>query len=304
MQVDVNNETIKSICATVRKESEKVMKNANSKTEGNQKTKKKNQKRFMSESSITQNQKMIEMESQLQNSSFLKQECNQGMHGNKLFKNQSASTLTHSICSYTIPRQDRFYKSSALMPQTSMYDLKSTLNDRGTSLGYGNRGMYGKRWTAEVSSKPASNHYVIQSNFERTKDNQAKTFGLSYKSYARNLPVELRNYRPHDESLSIPGPGTYFELKKEVPMPDFADTKPAYTACKRGKMFNERITEISQGAIYNNKYDLVEPRRYGTGTSFGYGNKVDLTSFGGSGKTNPGPGTYKLPSIFDKFYSK
>jgi len=67
----------------------------------------------------------------LHNSSFLS-----GLekeYGNKLYKNQSAATLTHSIVSYTVPKQERFDKSQSMVSQGSMYDLKSTLGQRGTS---------------------------------------------------------------------------------------------------------------------------------------------------------------------------
>ena len=66
-------------------------------------------------------------------------------------------------------------------------------------------------------------------------------------------------------------------------------------------MFNERIKSITPGSVYDPKFNLVEKQRY-HGTAFGYGNKVNFTI--GPTKEFPGPGTYKLPTIIDKFYSK
>jgi len=65
-------------------------------------------------------------------------------------------------------------------------------------------------------------------------------------------------------------------------------------------MFNEHISEISPGAVYQTKFDIVENKRFSSGTSFGYGKKSTLWAT----KDHPGPGSYKLPSIHDKFYSK
>jgi len=162
--------------------------------------------------------------------------------------------------------------------------------------------MYGKRFVTEVGNKPGPNHYMIQSQFEKNKDNRSKTFGYSYNVYAKCFPIGIKNYRPLEEARVIPGPGAYFETRKYDAPPEFAPDKPKYTVCKKGKMFNERITEISPGAIYDNKYSLVEGTRFGTGTGFGYGQKSDFSKL--AHKENPGPGAYKLPSIFDKFYSK
>jgi len=54
------------------------------------------------------------------------------IYGNRLYPNQSSSTLHHSIQSYTIPKQSRFDKSMELKMQGSMYNIKSTLTNRGT----------------------------------------------------------------------------------------------------------------------------------------------------------------------------
>lgn len=66
-------------------------------------------------------------------------------------------------------------------------------------------------------------------------------------------------------------------------------------------MMTQNIHWRSPGAIYNSRFDLVEKRRY-HGVGFGFSQKSDFTN--NATKNNPGPGQYKLPTIFDKFFSK
>lgn len=85
-------------------------------------------------------------------------------------------------------------------------------------------------------------------------------------------------------------------------MKPFGQGRLRFSLTKRGKMFNEKIIETSPGAIYNSAFDLVEIKRY-KDIGFGYGKKIaDFTSSNTS--EFPGPGQYKLPSIFDKFFSR
>lgn len=215
--------------------------------------------------------------------------------GNSLYKVQSSSTLMHSINSYTIPKQGRFNTQESLKANGSMYNLKTTLAARGTTLGYGNRGIFSRKMINELASKPGPNHYAHKSDIGPCKQNYGKTFGLSYAHYAKVIPPGQRDCLSLEESKNIPGPGTYTTTK------NFAKEKPEYTVRKKGKMFNENSGVVSPGCKYNNNHNLVESNRF-DGTSFGYGNKIDVTKT--NTRDNPGPGNYKLPSIFDKFYSK
>lgn len=215
-------------------------------------------------------------------------------YGNRIYSNLSASTLSHSINSYTIPKQSRFDKSQDLNINGNMYNMKSTLSSRGTCLGLGSKGLFKKRFVSDVGGIPGANAYFIKSQFEKNRDTPAKTFGLSYNNYTWTMPPGLKNYRPLEESKVIPGPNAYRPLIKDKP------SKPEYTVCKKGKMFNENITEISPGAVYVLKHDMVEDKRFSTGTTFGLGKKSTLWNT----KNHPGPGAYKLPSIHDKYYSK
>lgn len=247
---------------------------------------------YQSENSIA-----YQAENSMVNSSILNNSQIQSNFGDKLYKNQSASTLGHSIHSYTVPRQERFDKHTSLMSQGSMYNLQSTLNKRGTTLGYGNRGQLSSKQIGEKSQLPGPNHYIVNGQIDNgVAHGRGKSFGLSYQHYQKACPTGITNFKTETESRGIPGPGTYNTEQK------FALGKPKYTVNKRGKMFNERIQVIGPGAIYEMNYDLVERKRYGGGVGFGIGGRSDLARSGNA--SNPGPGNYKLPSIFDKFYSK
>lgn len=221
-------------------------------------------------------------------------------YGNKLYKNQSASTLTHSICSYTIPKQERFDRKSYCSLNDNIYNIKTTISSRGPYIGYGNRERYSKSYLQQISNQPSPQQYINQSEFDANR--KAKTFGIGYKHYARAIPSGIKNYRPIEEANRIPGPGLYFQRKKSDKPEDFAPFKPKYTMVAKGKMAAEIITEISPGAVYKTKFNLVEGTRFSSGTSFGYGNKSDITHV--PSKENPGPGSYKLPTIFSKYQSK
>ena len=214
--------------------------------------------------------------------------------GDRLYRNQSASTLNHSIHSYTIPKEHRM-NTEILKVNGNMYTLESSQAKRATSLGKGERSF--KHTSSDTSQLPGPSTYEIKSNFDRNKENYGKTFGLSHDAYSKcgvsgvkctNIPVY--------ESKKIPGPGQY-DIQKNAS--EFG--QPKYTINSRGKLFNENLYSIGPGAVYNPNYYLVEQRRY-DGVGFGFGNKSSFST--GRIKTLPGPGQYKLPSIFDKYYSK
>ena len=244
---------------------------------------------YLSENSVSKNvNESSALDLNRQRSSMLNESHN-GDYGNKLYKNQSASTLHHSICSYTIPRQERWNPDNAKALNDNIYNLKTTLSTRGSGIGYGNRGKHTKSYLAEISNTPGPNHYINKSEFNMNRN--AKTFGLGYKHYAKCLPPGIKNYRSLEESNKIPGPSMYFQRNKGDKLDDFAPCKPRYTIVGKGKMMSEIITEISPGAIYNTKFKLVEGMRYSSGTGLGFGKKIDVTD--SPYKANPGPGSYK-----------
>lgn len=233
----------------------------------------------------------------LVNSSILNTSQMQRQFGDRLYNNQSASTLTHSITSYSIPKQDRFDKYSTVMSQGSMYNLKSTLDTRGTTVGNGSRASQSHKQLAIIASQPSPNHYICPAAIERgIREGRGKSFGLSYQYYSKACPSGITDFMSPSETKGIPGPGAYKTDKQ------FGLGKPKYTVNKRGKMFNERLKTVSPGAIYELNHNLVERGRYGSGVGFGYGGRSDFSKSGPN--VNPGPGNYKLPSIFDKYYSK
>lgn len=174
-----------------------------------------------------------------------------------------------------------------------MYNLHSTLGARSTSMGKGVRGFFGRKWATETANKPAPTHYRIGSEFDAR--GVGPSFGISYENYENTTPSGFPDFIPMNEIKKLPGPGTY------RPGKSIGEDKFKYSLFKRGKMFNDCIRWRSPGAIYNSNHDLVEQKRY-NGCGFGFSEKYDFTA--GSTKKYPGPGHYRLPTIFDKFFSK
>ena len=72
----------------------------------------------------------------------------------------SASTLTHTIVSYSFPKEGRFNKGG-LKACGSMYNLGNTIHPRATSLGKGSRKFLPKRYMTDMGNLPAPNHYKV-----------------------------------------------------------------------------------------------------------------------------------------------
>ena len=213
--------------------------------------------------------------------------------GDNIWQRKSAATLTHSVLNYSFSKGNRFGMHKRTNSTESMYNLQSTLGPRATSMGYGNKGVFSRKWLNDESKKPAPTHYRIPSDFDRNK--LSKSFGIGYDNYLKAFPVGHPDYMSILESRKVPGPGNY------TPTGQIGEDKLKYSLYAKGKMANDNIKWRSPGAIYNSNWTLVEQRRF-HGCGFGYANKHDFTN--NPTKKNPGPGHYKLPTIFDKFFSK
>ena len=200
---------------------------------------------------------------------------------------QSASTLQHSAITWKFPKAERFppIKNSSL--SKSVIQLPSTLNQRSTSFGYGNKVMMSELIKKTGWEVPSPNHYTPKVWTENS--NSGKTFGLSFTAYRKV-------YNPHADIVvpeiakDIPGPGAYSVLQPLGSKSVSATLKP------RGKMFND-ITEAKAPAsnFYSPSHSLLEPARY-KGVGFGLGGRSDFTK---DGNQSPGPGSYTIGSKFD-----
>lgn len=204
---------------------------------------------------------------------------------------QSSSTLQHSASAWGFSKSDRFPKIQA-NPENNFLKMPSTLNPRSTTFGYGSKGGLIDDATRRTITFPAPNKYMIKSDFQNKK--AGRTFGLSYSAYAK-IYVPGCTWMPPEIAKDYPGPGTYYTPR--IPEPK----RPRITLKPKGKMFNE---DLCLDAPPVNKYhpvmSLVESARF-RNTTFGFGNKLDFTK---SPNSNPGPGTYKVVSCFDKIVSK
>eukprot|EP00343_Euplotes_focardii_P012521 CAMPEP_0205831196 /NCGR_PEP_ID=MMETSP0206-20130828/43374_1 /ASSEMBLY_ACC=CAM_ASM_000279 /TAXON_ID=36767 /ORGANISM="Euplotes focardii, Strain TN1" /LENGTH=247 /DNA_ID=CAMNT_0053135609 /DNA_START=261 /DNA_END=1004 /DNA_ORIENTATION=- len=163
-----------------------------------------------------------------------------------------------------------------------MLCLPTTLNTKTSTFGFGERKplqmIFGK-------DSPPPTLYRSRSQFDY-KPGQGKSMGMSYKVY-RKVHMPGLNTRTDE----IPGPGSYdskstlgqnsrkFSLKSRI--------KPADSATRDNPPPNN----------YDPNFILTENADFDKVT-FGFGSRPNVT---GRVNENPGPGTYKIPSVFDKF---
>ena len=202
----------------------------------------------------------------------------------------SSSTLQHSTIMLGFSKAQRFPQLQNISDMITHIDLPSTLGSHSTSLGYGSKLLMSEVRSKEQKDFPAPNHYLLKSDF--TLDlNKGKTFGLSHATYAKTY-LPNRNYQSPDIAKDFPGPGQY-KLDEEI-----GSKKKKTTIKSRIKWFTEEtLSDAPPSNYYDPVRNLVEPSRF-KNISIGYGERSSLA------KINdfvPGPGAYKLPSIFERF---
>lgn len=207
---------------------------------------------------------------------------------NSLYLN-SASTLQHSSQHISFSKAPRFTKMRVHDEPISEIHLPSSLHPRSTSLGLGGKIVMSELKTRESKLFPAPNHYSLRS-FADDALKKKFTFGESRDALAKSW-VTGQTTLPPELAKELPGPGEY-----NVERESFVEAKTTLKA--RGKLFNEHIHDNAPPpGHYTYKYDFVENGRFSKIT-FGLGHKHDFTK---KTNLNPGPGTYKLPSVFDKY---
>lgn len=205
--------------------------------------------------------------------------------------NQSSSTWMHSAPWLSFPKAQRFQnKGSAL--QIDTITLPSTLNRRTTSLGYSNKQFIPESQLNNAKNIPASNFYHLPDFLELDeKALRGKTFGISYAHYQRVYTPEMKHYPNPMFFKANPGPGSYNVVNEP------GKNKTKFSLYSKGKTFAEmQKSEFPAANYYSPKRILTEASRFKSPT-FGYGTKLDLSK---AANNNPGPGSYRLPSVFDK----
>lgn len=209
--------------------------------------------------------------------------------------NQSSSTWLHSSPNHSFPKAPRFqFKKNSL--QMDMINLPSTLGKRTTNLGYSQKQFIPESQLNNAKNIPAPNFYHIQDFTEiDEKSLKGKSFGLSYSFYQRVYTPEMKHY-PHPMFFkSNPGPGKYNIVEEP------GKNKLKFSLYGKGKTFVQmQKNEFPASNHYSPKRVLTEASRFRK-INFGFGNKLDLSK---AANDFPGPGTYKLPSVFDKCKKK
>ena len=214
-------------------------------------------------------------------------------YGDDIWPIKSSAVMTHTVLNYSMPQGERFNSHQKSNSTSSMYNLNNTLGKKTCSFGIGKKGVFSRKWVNDTGAKPEPGHYDRQSDFD--KNNLSKSFGIPHDAYKRVIPCGQPEFMSIEIAKKIPGPGTYKPLK------EIGADKLKYSLYGKGKMMTQNIVWRSPGAIYNSRFDLVEKKRY-SDVGFGFSKKSDFTNKATA--FVPGPGQYKLPTMFDKFFCK
>jgi hypothetical protein len=160
--------------------------------------------------------------------------------------------------------------------------LPTTLGTKACTFGFGNRDPF--KITMGKDSPPPT-LYRSRSQFDYTPG-AGKSIGQSYACY-KKVHMPGLNTR----SDEIPGPGNY-DIKTTLGM-----NSRKFSMKSRVKAIDSATRDNPPPNTYNPTYSQNEESRFDKIT-FGFGSRPNVT---GRINENPGPGTYKIHSVFEKF---
>lgn len=209
----------------------------------------------------------------------------------------SANALRNAHTHWSFSKADRF-KKLRIDNSAKMLLLPTTLGTKTSTFGFGNRDplkmIYGK-------DSPPPNLYRCRSQFDYTPG-AGKSFGQSYAVY-KKVHMPGLNTR----SDEVPGPGGYFKTEgKFIFLTKLGKYDIHSTLGKNSRKFSmkSRIKPADSATrdnpppnTYHPDFTQAEESRFDKIT-FGFGSRPNVT---GRINENPGPGTYRIPSVFDKF---
>ena len=206
--------------------------------------------------------------------------------------NQSSSTWMHSAPWHLFPKAPRFQNNKSTSSQVDTINLPSTLGKKATALGYSQKQFIPESQLNNAKHIPAPNFYHLQDFLELDEKSQrGKSFGISYAFYQRVYTPEMKHYPNPMFFKANPGPGSYNVVE------DPGKNKTKYSLYAKGKTFAQlQKSEFPASNYYSPNRILTEASRFKS-PSFGFGTKIDLSK---AANNFPGPGSYKLPSVFDK----
>lgn len=191
-------------------------------------------------------------------------------------KFESSNTLRNSIHNVVFSKDKRFHKLPPSSSTAQFYNLPSLTNTRAAGIGFGNKNNF-----LPLLKTPAPCAYKIKSCFEISRE---KNKGISLTS--RSSSVEP------SKKLKTPGPSDYFK-----PLDWLDPTKGVTIVSRHGFYYDDYLkgrSEVSP-VSYKLNFSQIESGRY------------KVIGIGGTGHekakikdTNPGVGSYNLPSCFDQ----
>lgn len=196
-------------------------------------------------------------------------------------QNISANALRNSHSTWSFSKAERF-KKLKIDNTAKMLLLPSTLNAKTSTFGFGNKQplqmLYGK-------DSPPPTLYRSRSQFDYMPG-AGKSIGQSYAVYKK---------------VHMPGLNTRLD---EVPGPGAYESKTTIGANSRKFSLKSRIKPADSATRDFPPPNNYSPNHYPTEESrfekitFGFGGRPNVT---GRINENPGPGTYRISSVFDKF---
>jgi hypothetical protein len=196
-------------------------------------------------------------------------------------QNISSNALRNAHPQWSFSKGDRFRKLK-IDNSAKMLVLPSTLNAKTSTFGFGKREplkmIFGK-------DSPPPTLYRSRSQFDY-RPGAGKSIGQSYAVY-KKVHMPGLNTR----SDEVPGPGNY-ELKTTL-----GANSRKFSLKSRIKPADSATRDNPPPNTYNPTYTQAEESKFDKIT-FGFGSRPNVT---GRINENPGPGTYRIPSVFDKF---
>ena len=194
----------------------------------------------------------------------------------RLFRESSGSLRRDHSSSWSFPRAERFASTSEFI-DIPLVQLPSTLDTRFTTLGKGSR------YCQVLNDNPSPGLYEVPGQFNPLQRKPGVVFG----------PIPFKNPKKYHE---FPGPGEYYVNKSLI-----AQNKGVKIKSK--KVIRPIFLDNPAPNQYNVNDKLITRNRYseigmGTGKRHDFFNRsksyIATLDF-------PGPGTYNIPSRFDKF---
>ncbi|CAG9328437.1 unnamed protein product [Blepharisma stoltei] len=187
---------------------------------------------------------------------------------------QSATTLTRSVIHWSFSKSKRFNEYKNDTSDVPIPNLGSTLSPRATTQGFGGRSSF------KPVESPPPNAYDINSHL----------FSRPGPIIHKRLNSEEAGRESWDCHGDVPGPGKY-EISRD------------FLAKNKGFLLKSRCEPIDARKVvpapnhYAPRLSLTYKSRF-SGISFGFGGRYNFTPKEAS--LIPGPGTYELPSKFNK----